>query len=102
MRRAWHNRPRGRLAQLEERLVYTQKGAGSSPAPPTNHESIYEELLRFEGGLLSVTRERVEKLSEVARREAQASNIAALEDDSNRYKSRLAIWRRRLTQLETR
>jgi hypothetical protein len=44
----------------------------------------------------------VEKLSEVARREAQASNIAALEDDSNRYKSRLAIWRRRLTQLETR
>jgi hypothetical protein len=64
--------------------------------------SVYEELIRFEGGLLSVTRERMEELSEVARREAQASNIAALEDDCNRYKSRLEIWRRRLTELETR
>ena len=78
----------------------------SEPAEATFEEakrwiSIYEELLRFEGGLLSVTRERVEKLSEVARREAQSSNIAALEDDCNRYRSRLAIWRRRLTELET-
>ena len=62
---------------------------------------IYEELLRFEEGLLSVSRERVSKLTEVARREAQSSNIGALEADCNRYRQRLEIWRRRLKELES-
>jgi hypothetical protein len=29
--------PRGRLAQLEERLVRNEEAAGSSPAPSTNN-----------------------------------------------------------------
>jgi hypothetical protein len=31
--------PRGRLAQLVERLLYTQKVGGSSPSPPTSLRS---------------------------------------------------------------
>ena len=33
--------PRGRLAQLVERLVYTENVAGSSPAPPTTPTSFF-------------------------------------------------------------
>src|SRR4029078_12108156 len=33
--RSYHPWPPGRLAQLVERLPYTQGAAGSSPAPPT-------------------------------------------------------------------
>src|SRR6476646_415850 len=34
--RSYHPWPPGRLAQLVERLPYTQVAAGSSPAPPTH------------------------------------------------------------------
>src|SRR5829696_7584924 len=46
---AWRRRPAttlpvGRLAQLGERLVYTQEVAGSSPAPPTL-SAVVDEVL---------------------------------------------------------
>src|SRR5438270_3128686 len=31
----WHVRPHGRLAQLVEHLVYTERVGGSNPSPPT-------------------------------------------------------------------
>ena len=36
--RSYHPWPPGRLAQLVERLPYTQVAAGSSPAPPIQHQ----------------------------------------------------------------
>src|SRR4029077_21228069 len=33
----WRSREFGRLAQLVERLLYTQNVGGSSPSPPTNN-----------------------------------------------------------------
>ena len=34
----------GRIAQLEERLPYTQEVTGSSPVPPTNEINKLDEL----------------------------------------------------------
>src|SRR5829696_9439266 len=52
---AWRRRPAttlpvGRLAQLGERLVYTQEVAGSSPAPPTLSAVVDEVLSGGETG----------------------------------------------------
>ena len=38
---------RGRLAQLEEHLPYTQGVTGSSPVPPTSLESAYGGVVQL-------------------------------------------------------
>ena len=39
----------GRLAQLVERLLYTERVGGSSPSPPTNNNNELRSILRSGG-----------------------------------------------------
>src|ERR1700730_2999223 len=51
-------RDRGRLAQLVEHLVYTERAGGSSPSPPTNarHAAMAGVLPRLRPGLAGARR----------------------------------------------
>ena len=48
-------RPRGRLAQLVEHLVYTERVGGSSPSPPTMQQRAALPVPNLAGGCDQIT-----------------------------------------------
>jgi hypothetical protein len=88
---------------------------GDPPSDPTGEEgnpstassqqasrwvAVYSELLEMETSVLESVRERLKGMSSEARRITERTNLPQLEKDAEGFRSRLALWRDRLAQLE--
>jgi hypothetical protein len=77
---------------------------GEDPSTSSRQEAerwiaIYTQLSQLEGDLIKTARERLPRMSPEARRETERTNLPMLEQDSERFNSRLAFWRERLAKL---
>ncbi|HEY9286518.1 MAG TPA: hypothetical protein VIT43_00685 [Candidatus Dormibacteraeota bacterium] len=62
--------------------------------------AVYDELLEMETSVIESVRARLIGMSSEARRITERTNLPQLENDAASFRSRLALWRDRLAQLE--
>lgn len=79
-------------------------GEGNPSTASTRQASrwvaVYSELLEMETTVLESVRSRLGGMSSEARRITEWTNLPQLEKDAESFRSRLALWRDRLAQLE--
>jgi hypothetical protein len=91
----------GQEAADPDRLLPGEDPATSYADDAQKWIEVYDELLRFKSRLLEVAEETLKDVhGKPARHEVVETDKVVLETEVNRFRNRLAFWRKRLSELD--